>query len=108
PSGIVFEALNNAGASREDLTIILNDNKMSICHRTGAVASYLDRLRNDPFYTGFKHEVGRLLDHVPMFGDPAERLLAQMKEGVRQACSAGCSSKSSTFATSVPSTVTIF
>lgn len=83
PSGIVFEALNNAGASREDLTIILNDNKMSICHRTGAVASYLDRLRNNPFYTGFKHEVGRLLDHVPMFGDPAERLLAQMKEGVK-------------------------
>lgn len=83
PSGIVFEALNNAGASREDLTIILNDNKMSICHRTGAVASYLDRLRNNPFYTGLKHEVGRLLDHVPMFGDPAERLLAQMKEGVK-------------------------
>ncbi|TWU15541.1 1-deoxy-D-xylulose-5-phosphate synthase [Allorhodopirellula heiligendammensis] len=83
PSGIVFEALNNAGASREDLTIVLNDNKMSICHRTGAVASYLDRLRNNPFYTGLKHEVGRLLDHVPMFGDPAERLLAQMKEGVK-------------------------
>ncbi|MCM2375113.1 1-deoxy-D-xylulose-5-phosphate synthase [Aporhodopirellula aestuarii] len=83
PSGIVFEALNNAGASKEDLTVVLNDNKMSICHRTGAVASYLDRLRNNPFYTGLKHEVVRLLDHVPMFGDPAERLLAQMKEGVK-------------------------
>jgi 1-deoxy-D-xylulose-5-phosphate synthase len=83
PSGIVFEALNNAGASKQDMTIILNDNKMSICHRTGALASYLDRLRNNPFYTGLKHEVIRLLDHVPMFGDPAERLLAQMKEGVK-------------------------
>ncbi|SMP39138.1 1-deoxy-D-xylulose-5-phosphate synthase [Neorhodopirellula lusitana] len=83
PSGIVFEALNNAGELGQDLTIVLNDNKMSICHRTGAVASYLDRLRNNPFYTGLKHEVGRLLDHVPMFGDPAERLLAQMKEGVK-------------------------
>ncbi|MFG0287946.1 MAG: 1-deoxy-D-xylulose-5-phosphate synthase [Rhodopirellula sp. JB044] len=83
PSGIVFEALNNAGASKENLTVVLNDNKMSICHRTGAVASYLDRLRNNPFYTGLKNEVVRLLDHVPMFGDPAERLLAQMKEGVK-------------------------
>jgi len=83
PSGIVFEALNNAGASKEDLTVVLNDNKMSICHRTGAIASYLDRLRNNPFYTGLKHEVVRLLDHVPMLGDPAERLLAQMKEGVK-------------------------
>jgi 1-deoxy-D-xylulose-5-phosphate synthase len=83
PSGIVFEALNNAGELAEDLTIVLNDNKMSICPRVGAVATYLDRLRGNPFYTGLKSEVVRLLDHVPMFGDPAERLLAQMKEAVK-------------------------
>ena len=83
PSGIVFEALNNAGELEDDLTIVLNDNKMSICPRVGAMASYLDRLRSNPFYTGLKHEVTKLLDHVPMFGDPAERFLAQMKEGVK-------------------------
>ncbi len=83
PSGIVFEAMNNAGELEDDLTIVLNDNKMSICPRVGAVATYLDRLRSNPFYTGLKSEVVRLLDHVPMFGDPAERLLAQMKEGVK-------------------------
>ena len=83
PSGIVFEALNNAGELEEDLTIVLNDNKMSICPRVGSVATYLDRLRSNPFYTGLKSEVVRLLEHVPMFGDPAERLLAQMKEGVK-------------------------
>lgn len=83
PSGIVFEAMNNAGELEDDLTIVLNDNEMSICPRVGAVATYLDRLRSNPFYTGLKSEVVRLLDHVPMFGDPAERLLAQMKEGVK-------------------------
>lgn len=83
PSGIVFEALNNAGELEDDLTIILNDNKMSICPRVGSVASYLERLRGNPFYTGLKSEVVKLLDRVPMFGDPAERLLAQMKEGVK-------------------------
>ena len=45
--------------------------------------TYLDRLRSNPFYSGLKHEVVKLLDHVPMFGDPAERFLAQMKEGVK-------------------------
>ena len=83
PSGIVFEAMNNAGELKDDLTIILNDNKMSICPRVGSVANYLDRLRANPYYTGLKTEVTRLLDHVPMFGDPTERLLAQMKEGVK-------------------------
>lgn len=83
PSGIVFEALNNAGELQDDLTIVLNDNKMSICPRVGSVATYLDRLRSNPFYTGLKSEVVRLLEHVPMFGDPTERFLAQMKEGVK-------------------------
>lgn len=83
PSGIVFEAMNNAGELKNDMTIVLNDNKMSICPRVGSVANYLDRLRSNPFYTGLKHEVVKLLDHVPMFGDPAERFLAQMKEGVK-------------------------
>ena len=38
PSGIVFEALNNAGGLGKNLLVILNDNKMSICPRVGALA----------------------------------------------------------------------
>ncbi|MEY3032522.1 MAG: 1-deoxy-D-xylulose-5-phosphate synthase, partial [Planctomycetota bacterium] len=38
PSGIVFEALNNAGFLKKRLIIILNDNRMSICPRVGALA----------------------------------------------------------------------
>ncbi|TWU08522.1 1-deoxy-D-xylulose-5-phosphate synthase [Stieleria varia] len=83
PSGIVFEAMNNAGELQDDLTIVLNDNKMSICPRVGSVAGYLDRLRSNPFYTGLKSEVVKLLERVPMFGDPTERFLAQLKEGVK-------------------------
>lgn len=83
PSGVVFEAMNNAGELNQDLLMILNDNKMSICPRVGGVARYLDRLRSNPFYTGLKQEVVRVLNHVPVFGDPTERLLAQMKEGVK-------------------------
>lgn len=83
PSGIVFEAMNNAGTSGDKLTIVLNDNKMSICPRVGSVAQYLDRLRSNPFYSGLKQEVVKVLNRVPMFGDPTERLLAQLKEGVK-------------------------
>jgi len=83
PSGIVFEALNNAGELEKDLIVVLNDNKMSICPRVGAVANYLDRLRSNPFYTGLKSEVVKVLNRLPVFGDPTERLLAQIKEGVK-------------------------
>jgi 1-deoxy-D-xylulose-5-phosphate synthase len=83
PSGIVFEAMNNAGELAKDLIVVLNDNEMSICPRVGALARYLDRLRSNPFYSGLKSEVVKMLNHIPVFGDPAERMLAQMKEGVK-------------------------
>ena len=82
PSGMVFEAMNNAGRKKR-LLMILNDNKMSICPRVGSVAGYLDRLRSNPLYAGLKNEVLKVLNHVPMFGDPVERFLAQMKEAVK-------------------------
>lgn len=83
PSGIVFEALNNAGGMKKDLLVVLNDNKMSICPRVGGVASYLDKLRSGPFYSGLKGEVQRVLNSIPLLGDPVERFLAQIKEGVK-------------------------
>jgi 1-deoxy-D-xylulose-5-phosphate synthase len=83
PSGIVFEALNNIGRLGGKFLIVLNDNKMSICPRVGGVAEYLDRLRANPFYTGLKEEVVKVLNRVPVFGDPVERFLAQLKESVK-------------------------
>jgi 1-deoxy-D-xylulose-5-phosphate synthase len=83
PSGIVFEALNNAGGLGKNFLVILNDNKMSICPRVGGMASYLDRLRTTNFYAGLKSEVTRILGKVPLFGDPAERFLAQLKEAAK-------------------------
>ena len=83
PSGIVFEAMNNAGGMKQNLTVILNDNKMSICPRVGGMASYLDRLRSNPFYSGMKKEVQSVLNRVPLLGDPVERFLFQMKAAVK-------------------------
>ncbi len=90
PSGIVFEALNNAGGMRQQgLIVVLNDNKMSICPRVGGLANYLDRLRNNPVYRGLKHEVSRLLKGVPLVGDSAEKLLWQIKEGLKSGLQGG-------------------
>jgi 1-deoxy-D-xylulose-5-phosphate synthase len=83
PSGIVYEAMNNAGGLGKNLLVVLNDNQMSICPRVGGMGQYLDRLRMNAFYTGLKSEVLKILNKVPLFGDPAERLLAQVKEAVK-------------------------
>jgi 1-deoxy-D-xylulose-5-phosphate synthase len=66
PSGIVFEAMNHVGGLKKNITVVLNDNKMSICPRVGGLAEYLDRLRMATFYTGLKSEIQRILTHVPL------------------------------------------
>jgi 1-deoxy-D-xylulose-5-phosphate synthase len=83
PSGIVYEAMNNVGGLRKNLLVVLNDNQMSICPRVGGMGEYLDRLRVNSLYTGLKSEVLKILNKVPLFGDPAERFLAQIKEAVK-------------------------
>jgi 1-deoxy-D-xylulose-5-phosphate synthase len=89
PSGVVFEALNNARRQSDRLLVILNDNQMSICPRVGGVADYLDRLRMNPMYTGLKDEVAKVLHKVPLLGDPTERFLIQLKEAAKAGLSGG-------------------
>ncbi len=49
-AGMAYEAMNNAGALKRRLIVILNDNEMSIAPPVGAMSSYLSRLyAGDPF-----------------------------------------------------------
>src|SRR5579871_1761598 len=68
PSGIVFEALNNAGGLKKNLLVILNDNAMSICPRVGALARCLDQARMTSFYQDSKRHVRDLLARIPVLG----------------------------------------
>ena len=83
PSGIVFEALNNAGFLKKRLLVILNDNKMSICPRVGGLAEYLDTVRTNPWYRGIKHQAGELIKGVPMVGESVERMLTNVKDSIK-------------------------
>ncbi|NOX53271.1 MAG: 1-deoxy-D-xylulose-5-phosphate synthase [Planctomycetes bacterium] len=83
PSGIVFEALNNAAGLKKNLLVILNDNKMGICPRVGGLAEYLDKARMASFYNGLKRDVSRLLSKVPLVGESVENMLGQFKEALK-------------------------
>ena len=64
-AGMAYEAMNNAGAMKSRLIVILNDNDMSIARPVGAMSNYLSRLLSSP---GFVHlrEIGkRVSAHLP-------------------------------------------
>jgi len=63
--GVSFEGLNQAGAAKKDLIIILNDNEMSISPNVGAMAAYLNRIMTGQLVTGFRKEVKSILKNIP-------------------------------------------
>jgi 1-deoxy-D-xylulose-5-phosphate synthase len=85
PSGIVFEALNNAGGLKKNLLVILNDNRMSICPRVGGLATCLDRARLTHAYQDSKRQLVNLLRHIPIIGRVAKHTLEQMRDGIKAA-----------------------
>ena len=83
PSGVVFEAFNNAAGLDKDLLVILNDNKMGICPRVGGLADTLDRARTAPFYSGLKKDVSWLLNKLPVVGEPTREMLGGAKDALK-------------------------
>ena len=55
--GLAFEGLNNAGASKADILVVLNDNNISIDRNVGAVHNYLLKVTTNPRYNRAKKKV---------------------------------------------------
>jgi len=56
-AGMAYEAMNNAGAMKSKLIVILNDNDMSIARPVGAMSKYLARLLSGKIYFSFRETI---------------------------------------------------
>ncbi|MBO7208611.1 MAG: 1-deoxy-D-xylulose-5-phosphate synthase [Clostridia bacterium] len=55
--GLAFEALNNVSRLKSNVTIVLNDNEMSISKNVGGMSKYLSKIRTGKFYHNTKKRV---------------------------------------------------
>lgn len=81
--GMAFEALNDAGNSKTQLMIILNDNGMSISGNVGAVNNYLSHLRLSKGWQNLKKSIGNLLLHIPLAGKRLYNVFQSIKNRIR-------------------------
>lgn len=81
--GMALEALNCVGSQKLDLTIILNDNEMSISRNVGGLSSYLSRVRTDPKYTRLSEDLKFLLQKIPAVGDSVYRAAERVKSSIK-------------------------
>ncbi len=56
-AGMAYEAMNNAGAIKNKMIVILNDNDMSIAKPVGALRTYLAKLFSGKIYFSFRETI---------------------------------------------------
>lgn len=81
--GMAFEGMNQAGHLGLDLTVVLNDNAMSISPNVGALSGYLRKLRMDPAYSRKKEEVEQALLRIPGIGVNLVKVAGKIKDMVK-------------------------
>lgn len=83
--GMVYEALNHAGHLGLNMTVILNDNDMSIDNSVGSMSKYLTKVRTEPGYTKAKQELEGLLKKIPSVGNKVFDVAERFKDSFRNA-----------------------
>ncbi len=79
-AGMAYEAMNNAGAAKSKLIVILNDNDMSIAPPVGAMSNYLSRTISSRPFLNLRDLMARLAKHFPA---PIERAAKRADEYAR-------------------------
>ena len=82
--GMALEALNDAGYSQSKLTVILNDNEMSISKNIGGLNMLLSKLRTKKTYTKSNVSIKKVLNQIPLIGKPTVKIVRRIKRGIKQ------------------------
>ena len=82
--GMALEALNDAGCSKTKMTVILNDNEMSISKNIGGMNLLLSRLRTRRTYTKSNISLKRIINKIPVIGKPNVRIIQRVKRSIKQ------------------------
>jgi 1-deoxy-D-xylulose-5-phosphate synthase len=81
--GLSFEGLNNAGASKRDIIVVLNDNRMSISPNVGAMSKYLTQIITTPFYNKIKKNIWKLTGKLPRGSKRIRAVIHRIEESLK-------------------------
>ena len=82
--GMALEALNDAGTSKTNIKVILNDNEMSISKNIGGMNRFLGKLRTKRTYTKSNNSIKKFIDKIPLVGKPTVKVIRRIKRSIKQ------------------------
>ena len=82
--GMALEALNDAGYSKCKMTVILNDNEMSISPNVGGLNNFLGKLRTKKLYTRTNNLLKKQISSIPLVGKSTVKAIQRIKRAIKQ------------------------
>lgn len=82
--GMALEALNDAGSSKSKITVILNDNEMSISKNVGGVNMLLSKLRAKKLYSRTNIKIKNTINKIPKVGSLFVKIVQKIKRSIKQ------------------------
>lgn len=82
--GMAEEALNDAGASKSNIIVVLNDNEMSISKNVGGISLLLGKMRTKNVYTKANEKVRVRMGNIPKVGNKIVKLTSRIKNSIKQ------------------------
>ena len=82
--GMALEALNDVGYSKCKMTVILNDNEMSISPNVGGLNNFLGKLRVKKLYTRTNNLLKKQISSIPIVGKTTVKAIQRIKRAIKQ------------------------
>jgi 1-deoxy-D-xylulose-5-phosphate synthase len=81
-AGMAYEALNQAGHTEKDLTVVLNDNAMSISRNVGAISSFLSKKMSGKRFVSLKTDMENFMRSLPGVGENIMNLVRKSEDSL--------------------------
>jgi 1-deoxy-D-xylulose-5-phosphate synthase len=82
-AGMAWEAMNNAGAHKKNLIVILNDNEMSISPNVGAISLHLNKIITGQVYNTLRKDVEHLVQQIPGLGKRMVKMAGRLEDAFK-------------------------
>jgi 1-deoxy-D-xylulose-5-phosphate synthase len=82
-AGLAMEALNNAGVSKANLLVILNDNGIAIDKNVGGISRYLTDITTSRAYNKLKDKIWWLMGGKTRYGANSRAVVKQISNAVK-------------------------
>ena len=82
--GMALEAINDISSNNTDITVILNDNEMSISKNVGGISLLLSKFRTKDWYMNINILGKKTIEKIPGIGDDVVHFVQKAKKGIKQ------------------------